>query len=152
MKKRIRNATLIVGFGLMLFTAPVTALAQDEPTPVVEPVEEPTEEIILPEWFNNLAIAGLALAPVTVAVVQVIKVIGARLGLPDGTGGYIALGVSVVMVALALSAGALQIEEGVAEGLGTVQRVAEAMLTLLAAIGWYSVGKQAEIIRPIARG
>ena len=106
-------------------------------------------EIGLPEWFNNLAVAGLALAPVTVAVVQVIKVIGARLGLPEGYGGYITLAVSLVMVALALGAGVFRVEAQVAEALATVQRVAEAMLTLLAALGWYAVGKRAQLVRPV---
>jgi hypothetical protein len=106
-------------------------------------------EIGLPEWFNNLAVAGLALAPVTVAVVQLIKVIGARLGLPEGYGGYITLAVSVVMVIVALTSGIFQVEVQVAEVLATVQRVAEAMLTLLAALGWYAVGKRAGMVRQV---
>lgn len=103
----------------------------------------------LPVWFDNLAIAGLALAPVTVAVVQVIKVIGARLGLPEGYGGYITMAVTAVMVGLALGAGFLEIETEMAEALGKVQRLAEAMLTMLAALGWYEVGKRANVIKPV---
>ncbi|MBN1286163.1 MAG: hypothetical protein JXB47_12265 [Anaerolineae bacterium] len=103
----------------------------------------------LPVWFNNLAVAGLALAPVTVAAAQAIKVIGARLGLPEGYGGYITLAVSAVMVGLALSAGFLQIEPEMAEALRTVQRLAEAMLTMLAALGWYEVGKKAKVVPPV---
>ncbi len=103
----------------------------------------------LPEWFNNLTVAGLALAPLTVAVVQVIKVIGARLGLPEGYGGYITLAVSAVMVIVALAAGFFQVEAQVAAALQVIQRLAEAMLTLLAALGWYAIGKKARIIRPV---
>ncbi|GAB4450243.1 MAG: hypothetical protein Kow00120_20530 [Anaerolineae bacterium] len=104
----------------------------------------------LPEWFNNLTVGGLALAPLTVAIVQIVKVIGARVGLPEGYSGYIALAVSVVMVALALAAGIFQIETEVATALQIAQRFAEAALTLLAALGWYAAGKRAALIGPVA--
>lgn len=101
----------------------------------------------LPEWFENLAIAGLALAPATTVIVQVIKIIGARLGvLKDGTSGYVAVFVAAVMVALAISADVLQEQTRVRDWLEVAQRVAEGMLTLLTAFGWYKVGKAANIM------
>ena len=103
----------------------------------------------LPAWFNNLTLAGLALAPLTVAIAQVIKVVGARLGMPEGYGGYITLAVSVLVVIVALAAGVFQVEAEAAAALQVAHRVAEAVLTLLAALGWYEAGKHAQIIRPV---
>lgn len=105
---------------------------------------------ILPDWFNNLALAGLALAPVTVMIVQIIKAIGARLGLLEGYGGYITLAVSAMMVIVALTAGFFGVEEQAADKILLIQHFAETMLTLLSALGWYSVVKKAQIVRPIA--
>ncbi len=103
----------------------------------------------LPAWFESLAVAGLALAPVTVAVVQVLKILGARLGLPEGWGGYITLAVSAVMVMLALGAGVFDAEAEVSAALATLQSIAEATLTMLAALGWYEVGKRAKMLPPV---
>jgi hypothetical protein len=105
--------------------------------------------IVLPEWFENLMIAGLALAPVTTTIVQLIKIVAARLGLPEGYSGFITLIVATVMVALAVSADVLREQVRVRDWLEIAQRVAEGALTVLGAFGWYKVGKAANVMRAI---
>jgi hypothetical protein len=153
MNKKIRDAVLIAGFGVVLFVAPVAALAQDEPMPVVESAEEPADEIELPEWVINLTIGGVFLAPLVTSVTQIIKAVGNRFGiLPDGSAGYVVLTLSFIAVLVAGLAEVLNAEANVGANIETAQHIAEALLTVLSALGWYEVGKRAEIIRPIARG
>lgn len=111
---------------------------------------DPPPEGGLPSWFQNIAIAGVLLAPIATVVVQIIKSLGAQLGMPEGYGGVITGVVVVVLVIIAVGAGVLQIEPQVSEALVLVQRIGEALLTLLAALGWYEVGKAVKFYRPVA--
>lgn len=101
------------------------------------------------DFLKDLAIAGFALAPLATVVVQVIKVIGARLGLPEGYSGWLTLIVSVALVGLAGSAELIGNQARVAENLAAVQAIAEAMLTMLGALGFYQASKIMNISRPV---
>lgn len=136
--KRVYFALLVLALVVLGSATPL--LAQE--------VASPGGDIGLPAWYDNLVLAGLALAPVTVAVVQVLKAIAARLGLPEGYSGYIVVIVAILMVVVAIGAEFFHVEEEAALVLQMLQLVAETALTVLAALGWYEVGKRAAIIRP----
>ena len=128
----------------------ITAQAQEEPYGIGDLEIVNDVDIVLPTWFEDLAIGVVALAPVAVAITQLIKIVGARLGvLPDGYGGYILFGVVGALVLLAVYAEIFQTEEQVAEILTAVHRLATWLLSGLTALGWYAVGKRAQIIRRV---
>ena len=100
----------------------------------------------LPAWYDDIAIAGFALAPLTTVIVQILKIFLARLGLPEGYSGYLTIAVAMVLIAVAVGAGVLGVEEDAAAILTAVHRVAEALLTILGAVGWYRVGQHMKVM------
>ena len=147
---------LIVLVAFVLVAIVPAALAQDEDTvdepPVVVVDDGEDEDAIpivnfeLPDWFQNLTIAGLAVAPVVVVVVQLFKAVMALVGVPEGYSGYVVLFVAVVATLLVFGAEFTGKAAEVANLFTVLERVAQAMLTFLSSLGIYKVSKAVRVM------
>lgn len=148
---------LVVLVALALLAFVPTALAQDDEdagdVPAVVVVDDGEDEAAipivnfeLPDWFQNLTIAGLAVAPVVVVVVQLLKAIMALVGVPEGYSGYVVLFVAVVATLLVFGAEFTGAQAEVANLFTVLERVAQAMLTFLSSLGIYKVSKAVKVM------
>ena len=100
-------------------------------------------------FLNDMMLAGFALAPFVTAIVQIIKIVGARVGLPEGYAGYINLLVSLVVVVVAWNAELVGNQAHVANMLRAFQGLAEAGMAAIAAFGMYHGGKAMNVLPPV---
>ena len=133
-KRTLLAVGVLIALGLLAMTAEAQGDAGGE-----------NGDVALPPIVADLLVGGVAVGPIIMGIVQVAK----KLGLPDGTAGWLALGLSVAAVVLATLAGWFDIGAQVGQGLTALDQVVRAVSAFAGMFGgslaWHKTFRTAQI-------
>jgi hypothetical protein len=126
---------------IFMFAAP--AVAQEE-----ENTEDIEDKAL--EWIRAITADYAALGTATMLAVQIFKVIGSYLKLPDGYSGYILIVVGVIVTGFAFGAKILDRQAELDSWAGIAEQAGNTVINILVALGIYKVTDWLELIKGIA--